>query len=83
VQIKVKANSVGEGMANILVADDDCAVRMVIETVLARTGQRVMTEENGAEAIPILKAETVDIAIVDLMVPEVDGIETLSVLERL
>ena len=68
----------GEGRrGKILVVDDDAGVRGYIEEVLSRAGFDVVTAVNGADGMNRFRHERVDLAIVDMFMPEKDGVETL------
>src|SRR5690554_4420187 len=59
---------------NILVCDDDREIVAAIEIYLANEGYNILTAYNGREALAKLKNEQVDLVIVDIMMPEMDGI---------
>ncbi len=63
-------------MISILVCDDDKEIVDAIEIYLQQEGYRVLKAYNGKEALEILKEETVHLVILDLMMPEMDGIHT-------
>ncbi|MDO5517340.1 MAG: response regulator transcription factor [Clostridium sp.] len=60
--------------AKILVVDDEKEIRDVIEIYLINEGFFVITAEDGIEALNILKNEKVDLIILDIMMPRLDGI---------
>lgn len=60
---------------NILVVDDEKDIRDGIERILTRMGFVVFTASRGEEALVILEKETVSIAILDLKMPGMDGME--------
>jgi DNA-binding NtrC family response regulator len=64
--------------ARILVIDDDESVRKSLETVLKEEGYGVDVAENGREAIKKSKANFYNLALVDLRLPDMDGIELLT-----
>jgi two-component system response regulator AtoC len=64
----------------LLVVDDDAVSRDLLAEVLVREGYRVRTAGGGAEAVRLAEAEPFDLALVDLRMPDVDG---LAVLRRL
>jgi DNA-binding NtrC family response regulator len=64
--------------ARILVIDDDESVRKSLETVLKEEGYAVDVAENGREAIKKSKANFYNLALVDLRLPDMDGIELLT-----
>jgi len=63
---------------NILVADDDMSVRTIFSSILRKEGYRVTAVKNGYEAIKAIKEDNFDLALVDLGMPGLDGIEVLE-----
>ncbi|MCD9023977.1 response regulator [Cohnella silvisoli] len=59
----------------ILVVDDDSEIRDVIHVYLRNEGFRVLEAENGNRALEIVRAETVQLIILDVMMPDLDGIK--------
>ena len=66
------------GQKNILVVDDDMSVRTTFSSVLRQEGYRVTAVKNGYEAIKAIDEESFDLALVDLRMPGMDGIEVLE-----
>lgn len=64
----------GEGMATILVADDDPDIAELVEIHLAEDGFRVYKAYDGREALQVFAREKIDLAILDIMMPGIDGI---------
>lgn len=64
-------------MSNILVIDDDPAVRMTIRLVLEREGHTVKLATDGIAGMKAIKAGDIDLLIVDIFMPGMDGIETI------
>lgn len=64
-------------MPRILVIDDDEHFRLYMEALLERAGYTVRVCWNGANVETILRGETFDAIIVDLFMPDADGIETV------
>jgi len=64
-------------VANILVIDDDPAVRMTMRLVLEREGHTVVPATDGLAGMRAVKAGGIDLLIVDIFMPGMDGIETL------
>jgi class 3 adenylate cyclase/AmiR/NasT family two-component response regulator len=62
----------------ILVVDDDEANREVLARRLGRLGYGVRQAENGRVALELMRAEPVDLVLLDLNMPEVDGYEVLE-----
>jgi len=68
--------------ANILVADDEEMVRRSLEDILRLEGYQVKSVGDGKAALAALQAETFDLVLLDLMMPEVDGLEVLRFANR-
>lgn len=62
-------------MKKILVADDDLNIRTLLRHVLTREGYLVVEAGDGREAVGLMKESTVDLAVVDVMMPQMDGLE--------
>lgn len=62
-------------MAKILVAEDLAGQRMVLDMLLSVEGYEVKLVEDGAEALQYLKEHTPDLAILDVKMPNVDGLD--------
>jgi len=62
---------------NILVADDEIDIRNLVKISLEENGYTVLTAQNGKEAWDILAAEEIHLAILDVMMPVMDGFNLL------
>lgn len=60
-------------MFTVLVVEDDRNTRRLMETVLCQNGYNVVTAEDGVEALEKLDAHHVDIVLLDVMLPRMDG----------
>ena len=60
-------------MFQILVADDDKNTRRLLQAVLEHDGYRVFTAENGEAALAVLDDQHIDLVILDVMMPKMDG----------
>lgn len=67
-------------MATIMVVDDYPVTQRVLTYQLYKTGHQVVTANNGREAIESLGALPIDLMIVDLAMPEMDGLSVLRYL---
>jgi CheY-like chemotaxis protein len=65
-------------MANILVIDDDPLFREIAEQMLAQAGHAVILAADGAKAALLPAEPAPDLAVVDMLMPERDGIETIG-----
>lgn len=59
----------------ILIVDDEKEIRDLIEIYLKSEGYKTIKAENGEEALDILKTEEVDLIVLDIMMPKLNGIE--------
>jgi len=64
-------------MARLLLIEDDHAVRGVLTKMLEGGGHEVTGAADGAAAFALIEASTFDLAIVDILLPDVDGIQLL------
>jgi putative two-component system response regulator len=60
---------------SIVVAEDDAATRALLRIVLERAGYRVRNVDNGADALAEILREPPDVALLDIGMPEMDGLE--------
>jgi DNA-binding NtrC family response regulator len=67
----------------ILVVDDEEIMREILDTLLTREGYDVRVASSGAEGLEMARALPFDAAIVDIMMPGLDGIATLDELKRI
>jgi CheY-like chemotaxis protein len=65
-------------MGKILVVDDDPALHQVIEGALAREGHSFLHATDGKKGMELLAREKIDLAIIDYVMPEMDGLEFLE-----
>lgn len=63
-------------MAKILVCDDDREIVEAIDIYLSQEGHTVLKAYDGQEALETLKNDQVDLLILDIMMPKLDGIRT-------
>jgi len=62
----------------VLVADDNLAVRIMLEDILSEAGYEIATAEDGQQAFEILQKENYDLLILDLLMPHKSGFEILE-----
>ena len=60
----------------ILIVDDEDDIRDMIEIYLINEGFNVLKAQDGLEALEVLKAKEVDLIVLDIMMPKMDGIRT-------
>jgi class 3 adenylate cyclase/ActR/RegA family two-component response regulator len=78
-EAKAAESSANEGV--ILIVDDNAGNRELLGRRLEREGHRVQLAENGAEALELLRSRRVDLVLLDVMMPQVDGYEVLRQLK--
>ena len=62
----------------ILIADDEKEIRDLLRLYLEKDGYRVLEAENGLSAVSLLKQEEIDMALLDIMMPKLDGYQVLK-----
>ena len=67
-------------MFQIMVVEDDKNVRRLMETVLTRYGYEPIPARDGAEALEIMDRKHVDLIVLDVMMPRMDGYEFTNIL---
>ncbi|HWE01149.1 MAG TPA: response regulator [Tepidisphaeraceae bacterium] len=67
-------------MAKILVVDDDSGCRRLTSRILTAFGYASVLASNGVEALDVLRREDVDLILLDLMMPEMDGLTFMRVM---
>ena len=71
-------------MAEILVCDDDRDIVEAIEIYLTQEGHHILKAYDGEQAIRALQSNPVDLLIIDVMMPKLDGIRaTLKIREKM
>ncbi|WP_019636906.1 response regulator transcription factor [Paenibacillus fonticola] len=66
----------------IIVVDDDKNILQLVSIHLTREGYRVLNASNASEALDMLENEVPDLAVVDVMMPGMDGIELTKILSK-
>ena len=69
-------------MFHIMVVDDDKNTRRYFEALLTREGYTVSVAQNGEEALEVLEREVIDLAVLDIMMPKMDGYEFTKTLRN-
>jgi two-component system response regulator MtrA len=65
------------GRSLVLIADDDADILSLVKAVLERSGHEVVAASDGAEALASVRARRPDLVVLDIAMPEVDGLEVL------
>ena len=69
-------------MKKILIADDEHKIIMTLEYTFRKAGYEVFIARDGSEVLELLKEETPDIILLDIMMPMVDGFATLEQIRK-
>lgn len=69
-------------MFSIMVVDDDKNTRMLMKVILEAENYKVYTAENGEEALAVMEASHIDLVVLDIMMPKMDGYEFTEVLRK-
>lgn len=62
----------------VLIVDDSDFMRMMLKDILTKSGHTVLEADNGKLALKVLEKEKIDLCILDIMMPEMNGMETLK-----
>ncbi len=66
----------------VLITDDDADASRVIVKLLSKKDYRLLTAASGPEALEVLAREEVDVVVLDVMMPGMDGLEVCRLLRR-
>jgi CheY-like chemotaxis protein len=69
-------------MATVLVVDDTVVIRETVARLLKRAGYQTICAGSGKEALDVLDSSDPDLMLLDIMMPEMDGMECLSLLRK-
>ncbi|MDD6187416.1 MAG: response regulator transcription factor [Oscillospiraceae bacterium] len=69
-------------MYNILVCDDESGIRTLIKKYAQFEGHNVVEAQNGMQAIDIVREQNIDIVVMDIMMPELDGFSTVKEIRK-
>ncbi len=64
-------------MANILIVDDDPTIQLIAGELLRAEGHAVVNAGDGVEALKALVAIPADLVVLDMLMPNMDGLETI------
>ena len=69
-------------MTTILCIDDEESIRVLLKAALEEAGYRVLTAEHGKHGLRLLEQEKVDLIVVDIFMPEMDGMELIPLIRK-
>ena len=72
-----------ENSKTIMVVDDNPDIITIVRTILEGKGFNVLSASSGAECLEALKSHKPDLIVLDIMMPEMDGLEVLTRLKSM
>lgn len=66
----------------LLIIDDEAQIRTLFQTALEGAGYRVLTAENGPDGLRLVQEHAVDLVLVDIFMPGMDGLELIPHLRK-
>ncbi len=66
----------------ILVADDEPNILLSLEFLMRKSGYEVFIARNGTEAMEIVKKQSPDLAVLDIMMPDIDGYQICDYIKK-
>ena len=69
-------------MARVAVVEDEASLRVLLQTYLERAGFLVATYADGGQALQRLSVDPPDVAVLDILLPQIDGLTVLDALRR-
>lgn len=77
----VEGQGVDDG-AHILVVDDVAVNREILKRRLIRRGFRITEASGGREALEIIDSQAIDLVLLDIMMPDIDGLEVVRTVRK-
>ena len=68
-------------LKTILVAEDEDSNFLFLEKILSPTNVKIIRAENGNEAVDIINNSDIDLVLMDIVMPEVDGFEAANIIK--
>jgi two-component system, NtrC family, response regulator AtoC len=69
-------------MKRVLIVDDEESLRISLSALISRNGYHTITADNGRQALEMIRRHNIDVAFVDVRMPEMDGIEVTREVKR-
>ena len=69
-------------LKKILIADDEPNILLSLEFLMRKKGFDVFIARNGSEAIDIIKKQSLDVAVLDIMMPDIDGYQICTFIKQ-
>ena len=69
-------------MATILCIDDEESIRRLVQVALEVAGYRVLIADSGQHGLRLLEHQEVDLILVDIFMPDMDGLEVIRLLRK-
>src|SRR5690606_8526819 len=72
----------GGRQLNVLLAEDNAVNQALTRNIMEKWGHRLTIAENGIQALAALDREEFDLVLMDVQMPELDGLETTALIRR-
>ena len=72
----------GESMSRILVVDDEQSIRDLVQLILQMENYEIITAKDGEEALKMIQEEEIDLILLDIMLPKINGLELISSIQQ-
>ncbi|GAB6904914.1 Response regulator receiver protein [Desulfosarcina cetonica] len=69
-------------MSTVLIVDDDPGIRKLLCKTLQREGITVIEAKNGIECMEHIQTQTIDLVVIDIIMPQQDGLTTIAELKK-
>lgn len=66
----------------VLIADDEPNILLSLEFLMRKNGYEVFIARNGTEAMDIIRNQRLDVAVLDIMMPDIDGYQICDFIKR-
>ncbi len=73
----------GHNRTTILVVDDEENIQELIRYNLEKSGYHVVSSGTGSDALTIINAGNIDLVVLDLMLPDIDGVELCKMIRKM
>lgn len=67
----------------VLIVDDEADILLIIEQFLVDAGFRVLKSKSGEDALTMIKSNNIDLVLLDIAMPGIDGITTLREIKKI
>lgn len=80
--VKLTKEKIDKPIKNVLIVDDEPNILLSLEFLMKKSGFNVFIGRDGKEALTTIENEAIDLIILDIMMPEVDGLEVCKIIRN-